>query len=69
MIYDTLAFRTIVKRANDVVKLELELDLLWFIEIFLQLETAKRQIWLNNMQNKKIIEIWSRYPISQNVSN
>ena len=53
MIYDTLAFRTIVKRANDVVKLELELDLLWFIEIFLQLETAKRQIWLNNMQNKK----------------
>ena len=33
MIYDTLAFRTIVKRANDVVKLELELDLLWFIEM------------------------------------
>ena len=63
MIYDTLAFRTIVKRANDVVKLELELDLLWFIEIFLQLETAKRQIWLNNMQNKKIIEILSRYLI------
>ena len=54
MIYDTLAFRTIVKRANDVVKLELELDLLWFIEIFLQLETTKRQIWLNNMQNEKI---------------
>ena len=63
MIYDTLAFRTIVKRANDVVKLELELDLLWFIEIFLQLETAKRQIWLNNMQNKKIIEILRRYLI------
>ena len=33
MIYDTLAFRTIFKRANDVVKLELELDLLWFIEM------------------------------------
>lgn len=63
MIYDTLAFRTIVKRANDVVKLELELDLLWFIEIFLQLETAKRQIWLNNMQNKNVIEILSRYLI------
>ena len=68
MIYDTLAFRTIVKRANDVVKLELELDLLWFIEIFLQLETAKRQIWLNNMQNKKIIEILSRYLICQKSS-
>ena len=65
MIYDTLAFRTIVKRANDVVKLELELDLLWFIEIFLQLETAKRQIWLNNMQNKKIIEILIPYLICQ----
>ena len=65
MIYDTLAFRTIVKRANDVVKLELELDLLWFIEIFLQLETAKRQIWLNNMQNKKIIEILRPYLICQ----
>ena len=65
MIYDTLAFRTIVKRANDVVKLELELDLLWFIEIFLQLETAKRQIWLNNMQNKNVIEILSRYLICQ----
>ena len=63
MIYDTLAFRTIVKRANDVVKLELELDLLLFIEIFLQLETAKRQIWLNNMQNKNVIEILSRYLI------
>ena len=68
MIYDTLAFRTIVKRANDVVKLELELDLLWFIEIFLQLETAKKQIWLNNMQNKKIIEILSRYLICQKSS-
>ena len=30
MIYDTLAFRTIVKRVNDAFKLELELDLLWF---------------------------------------